>query len=193
MAELFNTSRTAKAVSLAVVATEVKNSPELAKRIESVNVSVDAAKNSLASRQESPFQDGLFVRLVSDKFDKGVGVRFFERRDKTLAPSYSILVDICSDAAGKNVIRSGESLYGTMLRKSEENRYDVDTKEVVPFAENSFNLTPECTTAQTLEELFNALVKFADGKMMRVISTAYNGLDRRGERARLHVVSLVKA
>lgn len=187
-----STERNARALSLAEINAEMQKSPEFKTRIESINVSNDAARNASASRQESPFQDGLFLKLHSTVFEESIGVKFFERRDKTIAPAYSILVDIYSDKDGKNLIKAGESLYGTMLRKTEEQRLDVTTKTVVPFAEGSLNVDPKVVTANTLEELFEAFKSYTGG-MMRIISTAYTGLNRRGEQGRLHVVSLVKA
>lgn len=191
MAQLINTDRNARAVSLAAVNQQVANNPEYAQRIAELRVSVDAARNSVAARTESPFQDGLFVRLVSTNFEESVGVRFFEGR-RGIVPVYSILVNIYRDAEGRELICEGESLYGTMLRRSAEARTDVVTGVVVQFAENSFNLTPGCTAAQTLLELFNALVNYSNGGMMRIVSTPYTGLNRRGEQALLHVVSLVR-
>lgn len=180
-------------MSLTEIQARIAKDEDAAAQIKTLNVSVDAARTSSASRQESPFKDGLYIKLASDKFEEGVGVGVIKRRDGSLAPYYCILVDICSDKEGKNVVRPKEGLFGTMLRKSEEQRTDVTTNQIIPFAEGSFNATPECQTARTLEDLFNALVGFAGGKTMRIISVAYTGLNRRGEQMRMHVVNLVKS
>lgn len=192
METIISTERNAKAITLAAINAEAAKSPEFKAQIEAMKVSVEAAKSASASRRESPFQDGVFLKLHSTVFEDSVGVKFFKRTDGSVASVYSILVDISSDKEGTQLLRVAEPIYGTMLRKTDEERFDTDLKIVIPYEEGSLNLDPKVKAAQTLEELFEAFKAYTGG-MMKIVSKAYAGINRRGEKARLHVVSLVKA
>lgn len=174
---------------------DVVANPELAARYQ---VSESAAKEASAGGGDNPFTDGVFARLVGRSFAENIGVRLFGYKDQTGKPVekivYSIIVNIYADEGCTQLIRDNVSLWGRMLRKTDFERTNVPSGEVVPFAEGSLNLFPQFQGSATLEEFYNAIVSYLGGTdgVMRVVSTPYIGYNRRGQTAQLHAISLVK-
>lgn len=174
---------------------DVVANPELAARYQ---VSESAAREASAGGGDNPFTDGVYARLVGRSFAENIGVRLFGYKDSAEKPVekivYSIIVNIYADEACTQLVRSNVSLWGRMLRKTDFERTDITNNEVIPFAEGSLNLYPQFKSSSTLEEFYNSIVSYLGGtdKVMRVVSTPYIGYNRRGQRAQLHVISLVK-
>lgn len=166
---------------------------EVAEVLNATNAVAGAADAPPAAKQ-SPWQNGLYAELAGTTLAEATGVRFFVNKTSGTPEykvSYSLLLNLYADDK-RTVFLGREALYCSMLLKSDEQRLDVLTGAVVPYAAGSLNLDPRFKAAKTLLDSFNAIVAYSAGSLLKVVSTRYTGITRNGSQGNLHAISFVR-